>query len=216
MRKGSFINVCKMSMYVGQGSIERKRIPSSFRHRTLPHFTKDDFALEVRSLAENSYLHGLTLEEFSFHAITVREGVIDRAVNTAGTGYIQRRLVKVSTTQRFTMMADVTNRKNGFMVDVSQPDVDGRSEELQVFQINQRTASDLPPAYIVDTARDRWSRVRVVHRNDPSSKLRYLLARKVLDRVHGEVEGKFNQSVRGEPQREIWSAFRGGIGEPAT
>ncbi|EFN50510.1 hypothetical protein CHLNCDRAFT_55803, partial [Chlorella variabilis] len=44
--------------------------------------------------AQNSYLRGLTPQEFYFHAMGGREGLIDTAVKTASTGYIQRRLVK--------------------------------------------------------------------------------------------------------------------------
>ncbi|KAF5323647.1 hypothetical protein D9758_017141 [Tetrapyrgos nigripes] len=69
-------------------------IPFGFHHRTLPHFTKDDFSPEAHGFVENSYLHGLTLQEFFFHAMAGREGLIDTAVKTAETGYIQRRLVK--------------------------------------------------------------------------------------------------------------------------
>src|ERR1700749_3233132 len=47
---------------------------------------------EARGFVVNSYLRGLTPQEFFFHA--GREGLIDTAVKTAGTGYIQRRLVK--------------------------------------------------------------------------------------------------------------------------
>lgn len=43
---------------------------------------------------QNSYLRGLTPQEFFFHAMGGREGLIDTAVKTASTGYIQRRLVK--------------------------------------------------------------------------------------------------------------------------
>ena len=42
----------------------------------------------------NSYLKGLTPQEFYFHAQGGREGVIDTAVKTSRTGYIQRRLIK--------------------------------------------------------------------------------------------------------------------------
>lgn len=83
-----------MSVCVGQQSVEGKRIPFGFRHRTLPHFTKDDFSPEARGFVENSYLRGLTPQEFFFHAMAGREGLIDTAVKTAETGYIQRRLVK--------------------------------------------------------------------------------------------------------------------------
>ena len=92
--KGSFINISQMSACVGQQSVEGKRIPFGFRHRTLPHFTKDDFSPEARGFVENSYLRGLTPQEFFFHAMAGREGLIDTAVKTAETGYIQRRLVK--------------------------------------------------------------------------------------------------------------------------
>ncbi|CAL1696999.1 unnamed protein product [Somion occarium] len=92
--KGSFINISQMSVCVGQQIVEGRRIPFGFRHRTLPHFTKDDFSPEARGFVENSYLRGLTPQEFFFHAMAGREGLIDTAVKTAETGYIQRRLVK--------------------------------------------------------------------------------------------------------------------------
>ena len=92
--KGSFINISQMSVCVGQQSVEGRRIPFGFRHRSLPHFTKDDFSPEARGFVENSYLRGLTPQEFFFHAMAGREGLIDTAVKTAETGYIQRRLVK--------------------------------------------------------------------------------------------------------------------------
>ncbi|PPQ63539.1 hypothetical protein CVT24_004769 [Panaeolus cyanescens] len=92
--KGSYINISQMSSCVGQQSVEGRRIPFGFKHRTLPHFTKDDFSPESRGFVENSYLRGLTPQEFFFHAMAGREGLIDTAVKTAETGYIQRRLVK--------------------------------------------------------------------------------------------------------------------------
>ncbi|VDK52020.1 unnamed protein product, partial [Cylicostephanus goldi] len=79
---------------VGQQNVEGKRIPFGFRHRTLPHFIKDDYGPESKGFVENSYLAGLTPAEFFFHAMGGREGLIDTAVKTAETGYIQRRLIK--------------------------------------------------------------------------------------------------------------------------
>lgn len=92
--KGSTINISQMTAVVGQQSVEGKRIPFGFKYRTLPHFTKDDYSAESRGFVENSYLRGLTPSEFFFHAMAGREGLIDTAVKTAETGYIQRRLVK--------------------------------------------------------------------------------------------------------------------------
>ncbi len=92
--KCSFINISQMSVCVGQQSVEVRRIPFGFSHRTLPHFTKDHFSPEARGHVENSYLRGLTPQEFFFHAMAGREDLIDTAFKTAETGYIQRRLVK--------------------------------------------------------------------------------------------------------------------------
>ena len=97
--KGTFINLSQMTACVGQQTVEGARIPMSFgggggSSRTLPHFLKSDDGPESRGFVENSYLRGLTPQEFFFHAMGGREGLIDTAVKTAETGYIQRRLVK--------------------------------------------------------------------------------------------------------------------------
>jgi DNA-directed RNA polymerase II subunit RPB1 len=92
--KGSSVNISQMTAAVGQQSLEGKRLPFGFKYRTLPHFPKDDYSPASRGFVENSYLRGLTPTEFFFHAMGGREGLIDTAVKTAETGYIQRRLVK--------------------------------------------------------------------------------------------------------------------------
>jgi DNA-directed RNA polymerase II subunit RPB1 len=92
--KGNVINIAQMMGCLGQQSIEGKRASYSFQDRTLPHFSKFDDSLEARGFVDNSYLNGLTPHEFFFHAMGGRVGLIDTAVKTAQTGYIQRRLVK--------------------------------------------------------------------------------------------------------------------------
>jgi DNA-directed RNA polymerase II subunit RPB1 len=92
--KGNVTNISQIIACVGQQNVEGKRIPFYFDKRTLPHFTKDDYGPESRGFVENSYLSGLTPQEFFFHAMGGREGLIDTAVKTSETGYIQRRLVK--------------------------------------------------------------------------------------------------------------------------
>jgi len=103
--KGSAINISQMIACVGQQNVEGKRIPFGFKDRTLPHFVKDDYGPESKGFVENSYLRGLTPQEFFFHAMGGREGVIDTAVKTSETGYIQRRLIKA--------MEDVMVRYDG-------------------------------------------------------------------------------------------------------
>ena len=92
--KGSNINIGQMIACVGQQAVDGKRIPYGFTDRTLPHFHKFDDGPVARGFVENSFLHGLRPEEFFFHAMGGREGLIDTAVKTAETGYIQRKMVK--------------------------------------------------------------------------------------------------------------------------
>lgn len=89
--KGSNINISQIIACVGQQNVEGKRIAYGFRERTLPHFTKFDLGPQSRGFVENSYLKGLTPTEFFMHMMGGREGLIDTAVKTAETGYIQRR-----------------------------------------------------------------------------------------------------------------------------
>jgi DNA-directed RNA polymerase II subunit RPB1 len=92
--KGSTINIAQMMACVGQQAPEGRRIPYGFTDRTLPHYKKYDDGAEARGFVESSFIHGLTPQEFFFHAMSGREGLIDTAVKTADTGYIQRQLVK--------------------------------------------------------------------------------------------------------------------------
>jgi DNA-directed RNA polymerase beta' subunit len=92
--KGSTINIAQMMACVGQQAPEGRRIPYGFTDRTLPHYKKYDDGAEARGFVESSFIQGLTPQEFFFHAMSGREGLIDTAVKTADTGYIQRQLVK--------------------------------------------------------------------------------------------------------------------------
>ena len=92
--KGNPTNISQIIAFLGQQNLEGKRIPFGFYKRTLPHFLKDDYKWESKGFVENSFLKGLNPQEFFFHGMTGREGIIDKAVKTAQTGYIQRRLIK--------------------------------------------------------------------------------------------------------------------------
>ncbi|KAG2424894.1 hypothetical protein HXX76_014052 [Chlamydomonas incerta] len=98
--KGKDINMQQMMMILGQQSVEddksreKGRVGYGFEGRTLPHFTKYDDSPEARGFVQHSYLQGLTPQEFFFHAIAGREGLIDTAVKTADSGYQFRKLVK--------------------------------------------------------------------------------------------------------------------------
>jgi DNA-directed RNA polymerase beta' subunit len=92
--KGSEINIQQMTACLGQQNVDGKRIPYGFEHRTLPHFAKYDDSPAARGFVESSYINGLSPQEVFFHAMGGRVGLIDTAVKTSTTGYIQRRLIK--------------------------------------------------------------------------------------------------------------------------
>ena len=92
--KGSLINISQMISCLGQTNIDGQRIQYGFDDRTLPHFNKFDDSPSARGFIENSYISGLTAPELFFHAMGGRIGLIDTAVKTSQTGYIQRRLIK--------------------------------------------------------------------------------------------------------------------------
>jgi DNA-directed RNA polymerase II subunit RPB1 len=92
--KGGPINIAQMVACVGQQAPEGRRIPYGFTDRTLPHYKMFDDGAEARGFVESSFIRGLTPQEFFFHAMSGREGLIDTAVKTSDTGYTQRQLIK--------------------------------------------------------------------------------------------------------------------------
>ena len=92
--KGSDLNISFMIACLGQQNVQGKRIPYGFNDRTLPHFNKYDDSPRARGFVENAYINGLDPDELFFHAMGGRTGLIDTAVKTSQTGYIQRRLIK--------------------------------------------------------------------------------------------------------------------------
>lgn len=92
--KGTNINISQIMACVGQQNVEGKRIPFGFKLRSLPHFARHNYGPESKGFVSSNYITGLEPTEFYFHAMGGREGLIDTAIKTAETGYIQRRLVK--------------------------------------------------------------------------------------------------------------------------
>ena len=91
--RGNILNLGQMSAVVGQQAIRGERINRGYSLRTLPHFKINDLTPKSRGFVESSYRDGLKPEEFFFHAMGGREGLVDTAVRTSTSGYMQRRLV---------------------------------------------------------------------------------------------------------------------------
>ena len=113
--KGSFINISQIIACVGQQNIEGNRIPLNLLGRTLPHFKKFNTKPETRGFVENSYISGLNPSEFFFHSMGGREGLIDTAIKTSETGYIQRRLSKAMEDISIAYDLTVRNSQSGIL-----------------------------------------------------------------------------------------------------
>lgn len=80
--KGSPINIVQMSGTLGQQDIDGKRVKKNFNGRTLPHYHRDDDSVEARGYVTSCYLKGLTPQEFFFHTMSGRQGLIDTAIKS--------------------------------------------------------------------------------------------------------------------------------------
>ncbi|UCC34123.1 MAG: DNA-directed RNA polymerase subunit A' [Candidatus Bathyarchaeota archaeon] len=91
--RGSSLNIGQMAACVGQQSVRGKRILRGYISRALPHFGLGDSTPKARGFVYSCYRDGLDPVEFFFHAMGGREGLVDTAVRTQQSGYMQRRLI---------------------------------------------------------------------------------------------------------------------------
>ena len=110
--KGNNLNISQMISCLGQQNVDGKRIPYGYTNRTLPHFKQFDDTPRARGFVESSFISGLTPDELFFHAMGGRVGLIDTAVKTSSTGYIQRRLIKGMEDIQVMYDGTVRNNKN--------------------------------------------------------------------------------------------------------
>jgi DNA-directed RNA polymerase subunit A' len=91
--RGSTLNIGQMTAALGQQSIRGKRINKGYHNRSLPHFRINDTNPDAKGFVKSNYRDGLSPLEFFFHAMGGREGLVDTAVRTQQSGYMQRRLI---------------------------------------------------------------------------------------------------------------------------
>lgn len=92
--KGSNVNVTQISCMLGQQELEGRRVPVMVSGKTLPSFLAFDLGPRAGGYITGRFLTGIKPQEFYFHAMAGREGLIDTAVKTARSGYLQRCLIK--------------------------------------------------------------------------------------------------------------------------
>jgi DNA-directed RNA polymerase beta' subunit len=117
--KGDFFNIAQITGLIGQQNLKGQRIPLLLNHgkRSLPHYPFENISPEMeyesRGFVSSSFIKGMNPREFYFHSTTGREGVSDTAMGTATSGYIQRRIIKLTEDMRIQYdgtVRDVTGR----------------------------------------------------------------------------------------------------------
>lgn len=92
--KGDPSNMGQMGACIGQQQVEGKRIRNRYNGRSLQYFFQGNDSALARGFIERPYVKGADPIGFIFHNMGSREGLIDTAIKTAESGYIQRKLVK--------------------------------------------------------------------------------------------------------------------------
>ena len=91
--RGSSLNVGQMAGVLGQQARRGNRLNKGYNNRVLPHFKEHDDNPDAHGFVKSNYRDGLSTLEFFFHAMGGREGLVDTAVRTQQSGYMQRRLI---------------------------------------------------------------------------------------------------------------------------
>ena len=91
--RGSSLNVGQMAGVLGQQARRGNRLHKGYNNRVLPHFQEHDDNPDAHGFVKSNYRDGLSTLEFFFHAMGGREGLVDTAVRTQQSGYMQRRLI---------------------------------------------------------------------------------------------------------------------------
>ncbi|KPM03307.1 DNA-directed RNA polymerase I subunit RPA1-like protein [Sarcoptes scabiei] len=92
--KGGSVNAIQISCLLGQIELEGRRIPLMMSGRTLPSFRPYEIEPRAGGFVTGRFLSGIRPQEFFFHCMAGREGLIDTAVKTSRSGYLQRCLIK--------------------------------------------------------------------------------------------------------------------------
>ena len=108
---------------------------------------------------ENSYLAGLTLSDFYFHAMGGREGLIDTAVKTAETGYIQRRLIKAMEACMVNYDGTVRNSVGQLIhLRFGEDGLAGENDEFQQLKTITLSTASFENKYKLDSSNERRMR----------------------------------------------------------
>ncbi|KAF6779193.1 hypothetical protein AHF37_01194, partial [Paragonimus kellicotti] len=92
--KGGMVNAQQMSVALGQIELEGRRVPLMLSGRSLPSFPPYDVRPRAGGMCTHRFLTSLPPQELFFHSMAGRDGLVDTAVKTSRSGYLQRSAIK--------------------------------------------------------------------------------------------------------------------------
>ena len=141
--RGSALNIGQMAGALGQQSRRGNRLHDGYNNRALPHYQEHDNNPDAHGFVKSNYREGLSALEFFFHAMGGREGLVDTAVRTQQSGYMQRRLINAL--EHIRLEYDGTVRDpHGHIVQFlyGEDGIDvAKSDHGEAFNINRLTES---------------------------------------------------------------------------
>lgn len=111
--KGSIVNQSQVACALGQQALEGRRVPRMNSGKTLPSFAPYDLNPRADGFVMDRFLTGVRPQEYYFHCMAGREGLVDTAVKTSRSGYLQRCLVKHLEELKVCYDYTVRNGENG-------------------------------------------------------------------------------------------------------
>jgi len=225
--RGSSLNIGQMMGCIGQQAIRGKRIMRGYSDRTLPHFKPNDPRPEARGFVYSCYREGLNPIEFFFHSMGGREGLVDTAVRTQQSGYMQRRLinalehlrVEYDETVRDSLGNIVQFRYGEDGVDPSKSDHGKAINLQQLFEKARISTKQTKPAS-KEYIRDRLQSSAPYITQALTKELQFLLAKEgvsenTVDQILDEVVKSYDLS-QVEPGEAVGTVAAQSIGEPGT
>lgn len=224
--RGSSLNIGQMAGALGQQSIRGNRLNKGYNNRALPHFKENDDNPDAHGFVKSNYREGLSTIEFFFHAMGGREGLVDTAVRTQQSGYMQRRLVNAL--EHIKLEYDGTVRDpHGHIIQFlyGEDGVDvAKSDHGEAFNINRLIESET----IVDTGKkatkDEAEELLKKFTKTFNPRLTNLveegilhskLSRDGIDKVLKKALDLYNKA-KAEPGQAVGIVTAQSIGEPGT
>mmetsp|Transcript_1987 Transcript_1987/g.2788 ORF Transcript_1987/g.2788 Transcript_1987/m.2788 type:complete len:1737 (-) Transcript_1987:583-5793(-) len=176
--KGSMVNQSQVSCALGQQALEGRRVPRMCSGRTLPSFRPYEINPRADGFIMDRFLTGIRPQEYYFHCMAGREGLVDTAVKTSRSGYLQRCLVKHLEELKVEYDFTVRNGEGGVVQFLYGEDgldptksafLDDTSDKTFLFLARNHEAlsrkhSSLPGASIDEATQDAYRQVDITNR----------------------------------------------------